>query len=179
MAITATLSVDNTAPTASIANRWTLLLANSVANAVNILDITFVDAANDPLALQPDGVNATDIRPSFAMGQSGFAPSGGVNAQNRQIPGAGNITLNFVSSFFGGPRQPAVSQALAYPVGVVVRTDDGSITVSNTLIITASPAFAGYGFPGAYPSLPQVGQARFESNITGSPMTAVLFPTPS
>src|SRR6266851_9758700 len=174
MAITATLSVDRDSITAGLPCRFTLVVATTSTSPVNILDISMTDSPNNPSLWGQDGPRA-----ALAMGQTGFAPSGSVASQTRQIPASGSVTLGWAGSYFSSPQGPRnASQPSSFSTGVIVRTDDGSVTASNTLTIACSTAFAfNTGVQsGAYPQLPVVGQGRFDLNITGSPMVAVLFP---
>ena len=174
MAITATLSVDRDSITNGLPCRFTLVVANTGASPVNILDIDTTDLSANATLIATDGP-----RSALAMGQTGFAPSGTVASQTKQVPASGSVTLGWAGTYFSSPQGPRnASQPSSYTTGVIVRTDDGSVTASNTLTIAASPYFdfnTGVQ-PGAYPQLPVVGQGRFDLNITGSPMVAVLFP---
>ncbi len=174
MAITATLSVDRDSITAGLSCRFTLVVANTGTSPVNILDIATTDLSSNSTIMAEDG-----SRTALAMGQTGFAPSSSVASQTKQVPASGSVTLGWASTYFSGPQGPRnASQPSSFSTGVIVRTDDGSVTASNPLTIACSPAFDfNTGVQsGAYPQLPVVGQGRFDLNITGSPMVAVLFP---
>jgi len=138
MAITATLSVDRDSITTGLPCRFTLVIANTGTSPVNVLDINQTDPAASPTNNGQD----EGPRAALAAGQTGFAPSGSVASQTKQVPAGGSVTLGWTGAYFSGPQGPRnASQPSSYMTGVIVRTDDGSITSSNLLTIACSPAF--------------------------------------
>jgi len=186
VAITATLSVDQSMVPAGIPTHLTLVISNTGTSAVNVLDIEpFVDSAADPLSQQnATNLSTQDWRASLAAGQTGavFPQTGGTfTPLTRQVPASGSLTLSAAATYYATPlgREPRGQQMpMAYNQAVLVRTDDGSVVTSNTLVICCSQVtnFNVGTNPGQFPQMPTVGQARYESNVTGSPLVPVLFP---
>jgi len=123
MAISATLAVDTTTPTSGFKANFVLTVSNSGGAAVNIQEITpFVDANADALAKVP-----TDLEALKVLAITGKS----------QIPAGGSLTYSWPAVYFTAPKLTP-----AYPAGVTVRTDDGSVTTSNVLSLTVStPAY--------------------------------------